>query len=478
MALHKVSDELLPTFREFSQKSDKYKKGECESKWSGFGASNDGVGIGSLIAWAKEDNPAQAKTLLRTYQERRPKKRRFSMDLISAADLHTKIEPIVFLIDGVLVASQPLVTVAPPKSMKTCVTVDMAVSLASGKRFLGYFNVNRPVNVAMLSGESGLPVINETIGRICTQKGISPDGLNNLFISKIVPDLGDKEVIKEIGRCIKQHSLSVIIIDPLYFALAGADGGSLYKMAEKLRPIAKLCEAKNVTLVLVHHTRKRQEKSEKNKPTELNDASLAGITEFARQWITLGRRSRYIEGTGQHELWLTVGGSAGHSGLYKLDIKEGSHSALQGRKWEVAISDASQGLSIDRHKNDEEKDEPRILEFLEKNEKGETANAMAEKLKIAKSRVKKICDRLVEDEKLEAVKIDKGKGGNHDGYRLKISDQSNACQSPVEVDLPSSAVVDSRSDSSEKPSAAHIYSKLTSRDRQALLNNGIDLRSC
>jgi hypothetical protein len=45
----------------------------------------------------------------------------------------------------------------------------------------------------------------------------------------------------------------------------------------------------------------------------------------------IGRRSRYDEGSGRHSLWLTVGGSVGHSGRYKLDINEGRNSALTGR---------------------------------------------------------------------------------------------------------------------------------------------------
>ena len=47
----------------------------------------------------------------------------------------------------------------------------------------------------------------------------------------------------------------------------------------------------------------------------------------------------YEEGTGRHELWLKVGGSAGFSGLYGLDIAEGEVDPLfAGRTWEVKVS--------------------------------------------------------------------------------------------------------------------------------------------
>jgi P4 family phage/plasmid primase-like protien len=54
--LHNIDDILLDDWIEFSQKSpDNFKQGECEKLWSKF--KYEGLSIGSLYRWAKEDNP-------------------------------------------------------------------------------------------------------------------------------------------------------------------------------------------------------------------------------------------------------------------------------------------------------------------------------------------------------------------------------------------------------------------------------------
>jgi hypothetical protein len=53
MALHSVSDSLLPEWENWSRQSPKYKPGDCEKKWKSF--KRQGVAIGSLARIAKQD---------------------------------------------------------------------------------------------------------------------------------------------------------------------------------------------------------------------------------------------------------------------------------------------------------------------------------------------------------------------------------------------------------------------------------------
>jgi hypothetical protein len=82
-----------------------------------------------------------------------------------------------------------------------------------------------------------------------------------------------------------------------------------------------VCSDSGVTLILVHHNRKAVSKSKE--PPQLEDMAMAGFSEFARQWWLIGRREKFRPGY-PHELWLNAGGSAGHSGLYRVDIDEGN----------------------------------------------------------------------------------------------------------------------------------------------------------
>jgi len=58
-ALHNIDKSLLDEWIEFSQKSDKYKEGECEERWNTM--KDQGLGLGSIRYWAKEDNPEEYK---------------------------------------------------------------------------------------------------------------------------------------------------------------------------------------------------------------------------------------------------------------------------------------------------------------------------------------------------------------------------------------------------------------------------------
>jgi RecA-family ATPase len=92
---------------------------------------------------------------------------------ITAAELATGKFDLTYLIDGVLVKDQPAGLVAPKKSLKTNIGVDLAISLATGGRFLGYFRVAEPKQMAMFSGESGMATIQESALRINRAAGVT-----------------------------------------------------------------------------------------------------------------------------------------------------------------------------------------------------------------------------------------------------------------------------------------------------------------
>src|SRR5262249_14492089 len=72
----------------------------------------------------------------------------------------------------------------------------------------------------------------------------------------------------------------------------------------------------------------------------LTDAAFAGFAEHCRQYMLVNRRRAYDpRRPGHHELFLSYGGSIGHSGIVHVDAEEGELAPdFTGRRWQVSVS--------------------------------------------------------------------------------------------------------------------------------------------
>jgi hypothetical protein len=105
-------------------------------------------------------------------------------------------------------------------------------------------------------------------------------------------------------------------------------------MGSLLASIKDVFVENDCTLVLLHHTTKHVPPGE---PLQLDNAAFAGVAEFAAQWLLINPQRPYVPGSGHHDLWLTVGGRAGHGGLYGVSIDEGEFVEGQDREWNVSV---------------------------------------------------------------------------------------------------------------------------------------------
>ena len=251
-------------------------------------------------------------------------------------ELDTRLE---YLVQGVLVRGQHGMVVAPQKAMKTTTCVDLALSLASGTPFLQKFSCERS-KVLMMTGESGLSVVQETSRRISQSKGFHLSGVDSQYIvSDQVPLLYSLEHQLALAELLDDIKPDVLIADPVYMMIDGADAGNLFTMGAQLKPTAMLCAERGITMLLVHHSTKSSLNVKEFHPLGLGDIAWSGFAEFARQWVFLNRREAYKLGTGEHRLWLSYGGSAGHSGSWGVDVDEGQNDAIEGRSYSVSVDE-------------------------------------------------------------------------------------------------------------------------------------------
>ena len=155
---------------------------------------------------------------------------------------------------------------------------------------------------------------------------------------------------------ITSKKLDVVFIDPLYLSLLSAEAagrpGDLFFMGSILEPLTALMQSTGITIILLHHFRKTGFVDD-TEPAGIEEFSMSGIAEWCRQWILLQRRSPY-QSDGRHELWMRTGGSAGHSGLWALDVDEGTSDA---RKWEVSVQPVSDARAEAKRAKDQRKAE-------------------------------------------------------------------------------------------------------------------------
>ena len=296
-------------------------------KFDAFDYFSEGGTVGQLILMATAETAN-----LTVHDSAQTDDTKIEFERITSAELDNGNYELEYLIENVLVAKQPCIIAGQKKSLKTSIVIDLAISLSRAGHFLGKFPVTRSARVAVMTGESGLATIQETARRICHAAGCRLSDLDVIW-SPDLPRLARCDHIEALEEFVRGDEIEVLVVDPAYLSLPGDDAGNIFKQGEMLHGITKACQSWGVMLVLAHHTRKAVSYD----PPELESIAWSGFQEFARQWLLIGRREPYVPGTGEHRLWLSLGGSAGHGGLWGLDIDEGTNQSEDGRFWDVTI---------------------------------------------------------------------------------------------------------------------------------------------
>jgi hypothetical protein len=357
-----------------------------------------------------EHLPALATEVVRLASEKdkQDQVRPLEFRRITCAELDAATYDLEYLIDGALVAGQPCILAGGKKCLKTSLLIDLGISLAMGGCFLGKLRVNRAARVGIMTGESGLATVQETARRIAAAAGYRLADIGGLVFSEDLPQFGSVAHQEGLRRFITGDELEVLADDPAYMCLPDVDHANLFQVGEQLRGVARVCQDCGALLLLAHHTRKT--KIDPFSPPELEDIAWAGFQEFCRQWLLVGRRELYQPGTGEHRLWLSAGGSAGHSGLWAVDVCEGTRATEGGRYWLVNVMPATEARQEADTRQDAAKrqraeertaatldsDRRRVVKVLTKFPAGETKEVVRTLAGISGGRVNAALAALIE----------------------------------------------------------------------------------
>lgn len=178
-----------------------------------------------------------------------------------------------------------------PKSFKSFIAQDLALSVASGKPFLGKFEVQTPGPVLIIQAENAEWVINDRSEKIEVAKGlvgkvnfpevtwppdIPIDYINNQTINLLDPV--DRDLV---DQHIGDLQPVLTILDPLYLMFSG-DINSAQELNPILTWLMGINVRHNTSLVLVHHMGKaKQGTSRRGGQRMLGSTTLHGWVESA-----------------------------------------------------------------------------------------------------------------------------------------------------------------------------------------------------
>jgi hypothetical protein len=141
---------------------------------------------------------------------------------------------------------------AEDKAGKSWAMLDLGVSVASGTPWLGLFPVEVPGPVVAFFGEGGRRKVARRAGAVCESRGIDPADLD-LHVCLRAPHLSSAAVLELVEAKVAELAPVLVIVDPLYLAVRGANGSDLYAMAGPLGGAQAVAQRHGAALAIAHH---------------------------------------------------------------------------------------------------------------------------------------------------------------------------------------------------------------------------------
>src|SRR6478672_8532119 len=142
-----------------------------------------------------------------------------------------------------------------PKCAKTWLGLDMALSVATGTACLGRYAVPEPGPVLVYLAEDALPVVRDRIAGMARHRGLDLAAVEVHVITAVVLRLDrdpDRTRLRATTRRLRPR---LLLLDPLV-RLHGIDENHAGEVAELLAYFRSLQRQRDLSVILVHHTRK------------------------------------------------------------------------------------------------------------------------------------------------------------------------------------------------------------------------------
>ena len=143
-----------------------------------------------------------------------------------------------------------------PKTMKSWLGLDFAVSVASGTPALDRFRVEAPGTALIYLAEDGLPQVRGRLDAICRHRGISLDHLDVAVITEPVVRLDSHRDQLRLRATVSHLRPRLLVLDPLV-RLHSLDENSSQDISRLLGYLRDLQRSFDLALIIVHHASKK-----------------------------------------------------------------------------------------------------------------------------------------------------------------------------------------------------------------------------
>jgi hypothetical protein len=153
-----------------------------------------------------------------------------------------------------------------PKSYKSWLALDLAVSVATGTQFLNNFQA-RKKNVLLIQEEDPRPVLQTHLSQVAASKGlINVENMgndtiemryelpSNLYIVSNVGFVVNEDWLELLNQWVVDREIELLILDPLSMIAGDVDEFKLFElMSGLLKPLKMLRQETGTAICIVHH---------------------------------------------------------------------------------------------------------------------------------------------------------------------------------------------------------------------------------
>ena len=159
-----------------------------------------------------------------------------------------------------------------PKSLKTWLGLEMAVSVTSGTACLDQFVVQDPGPALIYLAEDRLPAVRERLVALCHHRKLGLETLDLHVITVPSLRLDAPSDLDRLDATLRRYAPKLLLLDP-FVRLHCGDENSAQDVASILASLRELQRRHDVAIVVTHHTRK-------NSRTNQNGQALRGSGDF------------------------------------------------------------------------------------------------------------------------------------------------------------------------------------------------------